>query len=56
MQNGGECMILPNVSKEDAGKLFPGYRVEPMPSGKEYLRITSQPKWKTGIKNGLLIS
>jgi len=36
-------MILPNVSKDDAGKLFPGYRVEAVPSGKEYIRITAQP-------------
>lgn len=38
-------MILPTVSKEDADKMFPGYRVENVPSGKQYIRITSQPKW-----------
>ena len=37
-------MILPNVSKEDADKLFPGYRVEDVPSGKKYIRIAAQPK------------
>ena len=37
-------MILPTVSKADASTMFPGYRVEQVPSGKEYLRITSQPK------------
>ena len=37
-------MILPTVSKDDAEKLFPGYRVEKVPSEKQYIRITSQPK------------
>ena len=37
-------MILPSVSKDDAEKLFPGYRVENVPSGKQYIRITAQPK------------
>ena len=37
-------MILPNVSKDDAEKLFPGYTVQSVPSGKEYIRIADQPK------------
>lgn len=37
-------MILPNVSKADADKLFPGYRVQEVPSKKEYIRIAAQPK------------
>lgn len=26
-RNGGECMVLPNVSKDDAAKLFPKHRI-----------------------------
>lgn len=44
MQNGGDCMILPSVSKDDADKLFPGYKVKEVPSGKQYIRIAAQPK------------
>ena len=43
-QAGGDCMILPSVSKDDAEKLFPGYKVATVPSGKEYIRTTTQPK------------
>ena len=42
-QNGGECMVLPTVSKEDAAKLFPEHKVKEVPSGKPYIRITPQP-------------
>ena len=36
-------MILPTVSKDDAEKLFPGYKSMEVPSGKPYIRVTSQP-------------
>lgn len=42
-RNGGECMVLPSVSKDDAAKLFPQHRVAEVPSGKQYLRFTPQP-------------
>ena len=37
-------MILPNVSAEDAAKLFPGFKVATVPSGKPYIRTTAQPQ------------
>jgi thioredoxin-dependent peroxiredoxin len=37
-QPGQECIIVPSVSKEEADKLFPGYRAE-----KPYLRYTPAP-------------
>ncbi|XP_048395419.1 peroxiredoxin-6 [Stegostoma tigrinum] len=41
---GGECMVLPNISDEEASKLFPkGIRTENLPSSKSYLRFTPQP-------------
>ncbi|KAK7095562.1 peroxiredoxin-6-like [Littorina saxatilis] len=40
---GGECMVVPSVSEEDAKKLFPNMKVKEMPSGKAYLRFTPQP-------------
>jgi len=43
-QSGGECMVLPSVSKDEAAKLFPQHRIAPVPSGKEYLRFTPQPQ------------
>ena len=42
-QAGGECMVVPSLSKEEATKLFPKHRVVPMPSGKEYIRYAPQP-------------
>ena len=44
LQSGGDCMILPSVSAEDATKLFPGFKSAEVPSGKSYIRTTSQPK------------
>lgn len=38
-------MILPTVTKDEAAKIFPDYKVVEVPSGKEYMRIASQPKW-----------
>lgn len=43
VQFGGECIVLPSVSKDDAVKLFPQHRVVELPSGKDYLRLTPQP-------------
>ncbi|XP_067939284.1 peroxiredoxin-6-like [Watersipora subatra] len=42
-QNGGECMVLPTVSAQEASSLFPQHRVAEVPSGKGYLRFTPQP-------------
>ena len=45
LQKGGDCMVLPSISKEDAEKLFPkGVRVQEVPSGKQYMRFTPQPE------------
>jgi len=38
-KQGEDVVILPGVSKEDADKLFPGYKTV-----KPYLRMTPQPK------------
>lgn len=51
MQDGEKCMILPSVSKEDADKLFPGYTVKDVPSGKKYIRLADQPKWLEQTRN-----
>lgn len=45
--NGGECMVLPSVSKDEAAKLFPKHRTAEVPSGKGYLRFTPQPENKS---------
>lgn len=42
-QPGGDCMVVPSVSEEDARKLFPDYKKKDLPSGKAYLRFTPQP-------------
>lgn len=41
-QSGGDCMILPTVSKDDAEKLFPGFKSMEVPSGKPYIRHIGQ--------------
>jgi len=43
-QPGGDCMVLPTVTKEDAEKLFPNMTQVDLPSKKTYLRITPQPQ------------
>ena len=43
-ENGGECMVLPTVSAEEAKTLFPDHKVWEVPSKKPYLRFTPQPK------------
>ncbi|CAG2227509.1 PRDX6 [Mytilus edulis] len=42
-KQGGECMVVPSVTPEEAAKLFPKHRVQDVPSGKSYLRFTPQP-------------
>ncbi|XP_070531736.1 peroxiredoxin-6-like [Ptychodera flava] len=43
-KQGEKCMVVPTVKAEDIPKLFPkGVEIKPVPSGKEYLRLTPQP-------------
>ena len=42
-RQGGQCMVLPSVSEEEAEKLFPEHKVVPVPSGEKYMRVTPQP-------------
>ncbi len=43
-KDGGDCMVVPSLSNDDANKLFPkGFKVHDVPSGKAYLRTTPQP-------------
>lgn len=43
-KNGGNCMVLPSLTTEEAKKLFPkGVTITNVPSGKEYIRMTPQP-------------
>nr|NP_001011325.1 peroxiredoxin 6-like [Xenopus tropicalis]AAH88077.1 peroxiredoxin 6 [Xenopus tropicalis] len=39
-QPGKPCMVVPNLSNEEAKKLFPNYEQKTVPSGKNYLRFT----------------
>jgi len=43
-KSGGECMVLPTVSADEAKTLFPHARVQELPSGKPYMRFTPQPQ------------
>ncbi|KAI8115104.1 hypothetical protein FF38_01369 [Lucilia cuprina] len=43
-KQGGNCMILPNLSDQQVLEKFPnGYTTVDVPSGKKYLRQTNQP-------------
>lgn len=43
-KQGGDCMVLPTIKEADVPALFPnGISKVAVPSGKEYIRITSQP-------------
>ncbi|XP_065358416.1 peroxiredoxin-6 [Calliphora vicina] len=43
-KQGGTCMILPNLSEQQVLEKFPnGFTVVDVPSGKKYLRQTTQP-------------
>ena len=43
-QDGGSCMVVPNVTATEAATLFPDMVTHDVPSGKGYLRTTPQPK------------
>jgi len=43
-KEGGECMVVPSISAEQAKTMFPDHKVHQVPSGKEYLRTTPCPK------------
>jgi len=48
---GKECMVVPSVKQEETGKLFPkGVKVEKVPSQKQYLRFTPDPRDDATIK------
>lgn len=42
-KDGDECMVLPSIKNDEAQKMFPGMKIMPMPSGKEYMRFTPNP-------------
>jgi len=37
---GGEAMVVPSLSADEAKKMFPNHTVKQVPSGKSYLRFT----------------
>lgn len=44
-KHGEKCMVVPSLSNEEAGKLFPqGFETKEVPSGKSYIRLTPHPK------------
>lgn len=44
-KSGDQVMVIPSLSDEEAKKLFPGgICTKQLPSGKNYLRYTSQPQ------------
>lgn len=49
--DGGDCMVLPSLTDEQAQQKFPlGFKTVDTPSGKKYIRVTPQPN-KTGTTN-----
>jgi alkyl hydroperoxide reductase subunit AhpC len=43
-QQGEDVMLQPGVKPEDCEEKFPkGVKTIPVPSGKQYLRVTTQP-------------
>jgi len=43
-QKGGSCMVVPNISNEDATKRFSkGFNIADLPSKKQYIRTTPDP-------------
>lgn len=43
-KQGEKCMVVPSVKPEEMSALFPkGVELVPVPSGKQYLRMTPQP-------------
>lgn len=44
-KQGSSCMVVPSVKPEEVSSLFPqGVTVHQVPSGKQYLRTTTQPQ------------
>ncbi|KAK7070898.1 Peroxiredoxin-6 [Halocaridina rubra] len=43
-KEGGDCMVVPSISPDEAKTLFPKHKVHQVPSGKAYLRTTPQPQ------------
>ncbi len=44
-KNGDRVMITPNVKPDEVDTLFPqGFETVEVPSGKSYIRLTTQPK------------
>jgi len=43
-EQGGKCMVIPTVKADEAKELFPEMKITEVPSGKQYLRLTPQPK------------
>ncbi|XP_071096407.1 peroxiredoxin-6-like [Haliotis cracherodii] len=41
-ESGKPCMVVPSLSNEDAKKLFPNFTKVDLPSGKEYVRMTTE--------------
>jgi len=52
-QPGGSCMVLPTLSTDDAQHMFPDFKTIDLPSGKPYLRFTSQPQLHDSVKASL---
>lgn len=43
-KSGGECMVLPGLTNEQAKEKFPkGFKIVDVPSGKPYIRVTPDP-------------
>lgn len=43
-ESGGDCMVIPSVSNEQAKGLFPkGFKTAELPSKKTYIRVTPDP-------------
>jgi len=49
---GSDVMVLPTVSQEDADANFPGHKKVEVPSGKGYIRMTSDPGAKGAAAAG----
>jgi len=43
-KEGGECMVIPSISADQAKTMFPNHKVHQVPSGKAYIRTTPCPK------------
>jgi len=43
-KSGQDCMVLPNISNDQATELFKDFRTVTLPSGKPYMRFTAHPQ------------